>query len=548
MKLKFAVLAAILAIGATSIGAQALFPPQQTLDKITANGIRAHMEFLADDLLEGRGSGTRGYQLAANYVRAQFEQLGLEPAGDNGTYFQQVRLRQVRPVPEHDSFVIKRGDNSVELTFEKDFVMTGDSAREDTSASGAMVFVGYGVTAPDQHYDDYAGVDVKGKIVVAVVNAPPTFPSAERAFYSDELVKFRNAAAHGAIGCVGIWTGEQSKNTPWPAIIAFTHQPYMNWLDKNGAPNDYVPEIQVSTLVNEPAAQVLFASAPHTLDAAMASITAGKPLSFPLPGQLSLREGASFTPLESPNIAAVLTGSDPTLKNQYVVMTAHVDHVGIGDAVNGDAIYNGAVDNASGTAALLEIARAFAEGTERPKRSVIFLAVTGEEAGLLGSDFYAHYPTVPISQIVANVNMDGISVLYEFKDIVALGADHSTLVQPVEDVARHLSLEVSPDPMPEENFFIRSDQYSFVKQGVPALSISEGFKTVDPSLDGKKMQVDWIRTRYHTPQDDMQQPLNFKAARLCTQVLFAVGYEIANAPDRPHWNAGDIFGQRFGKK
>ncbi len=552
MKSKLAALsvatAVLLVLCAPSLHAQSLFPPQQDLDKITAAGIHAHMEFLADDLLEGRGTGTRGYQLAANYVRAEFEQLGLAPAGDNGTYFQQVRLRQVTPNPANDSLVIERGGQRTQLAFEKDYVMPGDSAHEDASASGGMVFVGYGVTAPDQHYDDYAGIDAKGKIVVTIFNAPPAFPSSVRAFYSDGFVKQRNAAAHGAIGIIGIWTGEQAKNTPWSAIIAFTHQPNMNWLDKNGTPNDYVPELRAKALVNGSSAEVFFAGAPHTLDQAMASITAAKPLSFPLEGRLDMRESAKFTALQSPNIAAVLPGSDPTLKNEYVILSAHVDHVGIGDAVNGDTIYNGAVDNASGTAALLEIAKAFAEGSQCPKRSVLFLAVTGEEAGLLGSDYFAHFPTVPIKQIAANVNMDGVSILYEFKDIVALGADHSTLAEPVDDVAHHLGLEVSPDPMPEENFFIRSDQYSFVKQGVPALTISEGFKTVDPALDGKKMQVDWIQTRYHTPQDDMQQPLNFKAARLCTEVLFAVGYEIANAPERPHWNPGDIFGQRFAKQ
>jgi Zn-dependent M28 family amino/carboxypeptidase len=194
------------------------------------------------------------------------------------------------------------------------------------------------------------------------------------------------------------------------------------------------------------------------------------------------------------------------------------------------------------------MAKVFAENPERPKRSIVFLAVTGEEAGLLGSDYFAHFPTVPIKQIAANVNMDGISLLYEFKDIVALGAEHSTLLAPVEDAAHHLGLELSPDPMPEENFFIRSDQYSFVKQGVPAVNISEGFKTVDPSLDGAKITAEWIRTRYHTPQDDMQQPLNFKAARLDTQVIFSVAYEIANTPVRPQWNKGDMFGDRFGKK
>jgi Peptidase family M28/PA domain len=534
-----------LAVSRPTCRAQSNFPPQSLLDRITAQGIRAHMEFLADDLLEGRGTGTRGYMLAANYVRAQFEQMGLEPAGEAGTYFQKVRVRQLTPLPERDSLVVTRDNHEEKFIFEKDYLMEGDPAHQDASVDGSMVFAGYGVTAPEAHYDDYAGIDVKGKIVVVVANAPASFPSSDRAYYSDDVNKLRNAAAHGAIGIIGIWAGEATKNTPWEQIINFFHQPIIHWIDQNGTPNDYVPEIRVSAFMNQKSAAMLFQGSAHTFDQAMASLQASKPLSFPLSGTVSMHEAARFTELESPNIAGILRGSDPRLKDEYVVFSAHLDHVGIGDPVNGDSIYNGAVDNASGSAALLEIARAFAASTERPKRSLLFLAVTGEEAGLLGSDFYARHPTVPLTQIVADINMDGVSLFYDFKDIVALGADHSSLNREVDDVAHHMGLESSPDPMPEENFFIRSDQYSFIKQGVPALSISEGFKTVDPSLDGRKISITWETTLYHTPQDDMKQPLNFVAARKCTQVILAVGYEVANSPGRPAWNQGDMFGQRF---
>ncbi|HKS81002.1 MAG TPA: M28 family metallopeptidase [Candidatus Acidoferrales bacterium] len=523
------------------------YPSKEMLDRITTQGIRANMSYLADDLLEGRGTGTRGYQLAAIYIRARFEELGLEAAGENGTYFQNIPFRQLKPVPEKDSLVIKRPDGSIKFAFEKDYLMAGDPLHQEASVEAPIVFAGYGVTAPEAHYDDYAGLDAKGKIVVLVLGAPPTFPSADRAFYSDDLVKARNAASHGAIGIIGIWAGEQTKNTPWKEIIRFFHQPVMNWLDDKGVPNDYVPEIKAGAFMNDQSAAALFKGSGHTFDEAMTSITAAKPLSFPLVGTATLHEAATYAESTSPNIAAVLRGSDPHLKDEYVVFSAHADHVGIGDPVNGDAIYNGAVDNASGTSALLEIARAFAGEHDRPKRSILFVAVTGEEAGLLGSDYFAKHPTVPISQIVADINMDGVSLFYDFKDIVALGADHSSLDDQVRDVARRMGLEVSPDPMPEENFFIRSDQYSFVKQGVPSLAITEGFKTVDPSLDGRKIAIQWETTRYHTPQDDMSQPLDFNAARKCTRVILAVGYEVAQAPQRPTWNSGDMFGQRFGR-
>ncbi len=246
---------------------------------------------------------------------------------------------------------------------------------------------------------------------------------------------------------------------------------------------------------------------------------------------------------ESPNIAAILPGSDPQLKNEYVVFTAHADHLGIGDPVNGDSIYNGAGDNASGTSALIEIARAFTRSQQPIRRSLLFIAVTGEEEGLLGSDYYANNPTVPLSQIVANVNMDEVSFLYDFKDIVPLGAEHSSLGAVADDVAHHMGLTVSPDPAPEEVYFVRSDQYSFVEQGVPSIYIGEGYQAVDPKLDGQKMQRDWETTRYHMPSDDMAQPLDFNALVKCTRVDLAVGYEIAQQTGRPHWNKGDFFEQ-----
>jgi len=524
------------------------YPPQQLLDRITAQGIRSHMEYLADDLLEGRGTGTRGYLLAANYIRAHFEQMGLKLAGDSGSYFQKIRFREVKPAPERDSLVIKRNNAEEKLVFEKDYLMSGHATHEDAKVEAPMVWVGYGVTVPELHYDDYAGIDARGKIIVAVRGAPSSLPSSDRAVYSDGIRKARNAAAHGAIGRITIWAGEIAKQVPWEQVVHFYHSPSMYWLDEKDNPNDYVPEILATALVNGQFAEPLFRGSGHTLDEAMASLNANKPMSFALSGTASLHDVARFSEKESPNVAAILPGSDSQFKNEYVVFTAHADHMGIGEPIKGQTIYHGAADNASGTAALLEIARAFAESGPRPKRSLLFVAVTGEEMGLLGSDYFAHHPTVPIEQIAANINMDGVSLFYDFRDIVALGAEHSTLDRQIRDVAQHMGLEVSPDPMPEQVFFIRSDQYSFVKRGVPAVMIGEGFKTVDPTLDGKKIFLDWMSTHYHTPQDDMTQPLNFDAARKCTQINLAVGYEVAEAADRPHWNSGDTFGKLFANK
>ena len=291
----------------------------------------------------------------------------------------------------------------------------------------------------------------------------------------------------------------------------------------------------------------LFEGARKSLKQALDDASQSKPQGFSLPGEAKIHLTTRFTPATSPNIAAVLPGSDPALKNEYVVFSAHLDHLGIGESIKGDVIYNGALDNASGSSAMLEIARAFSELPTAPRRSILFLAVTGEEAGLLGSDYFAHNPTVPVAQIVANVNMDGVALLYDFRDIVGIGSEHSSLSRELADVARHMNLEVSPDPMPEEVFFVRSDQYSFVQQGVPAVFLSEGFKTVDPKLNGKSISLEWESTTYHTPQDDMKQPLNFDAAAKFARIDLAIGYEVAQETERPHWNPGDFFLTRFGK-
>ena len=524
------------------------FPPAETVAQIRPKGIHADMAFLADDLLEGRGTGTRGYMLAAKYIASQFEQLGLKPAGEHGTYFQNVRFRQFAIVSEKSSVIIKRNGQEHPLRFEVDYVTGGDALYPDTSLDAPAAFVGYGVTAPEFKYDDYAGADVKGKIAVMIYGAPGKFPDAPRAHYSSSEIKLQTAVRHGAVGIVSVWAGPLTDRIPFKSLLRFYHSPHMRWLDEKGVPSDTNPQIRGSFMLNRDSAAPLFEGAAKPWTAALEAAIASQPQSFPLPVNIALHIVSSYSEVESPNIAGVLTGSDPELKNQYVVFTAHADHLGIGNPVNGDAIYNGAADDASGVAGILAIARAMAALKTPPKRSLMFLAVAGEEEGLLGSDYYAQHPTVPISQIVADVNLDGLTLFYDFRDIVPMGAEHSTISAEVNDVARHLGVEVSPDPAPEEVYFIRSDQYSFVKQGVPSVFISEGYKTVDPKLDGKQISEDWEAHYYHMPGDDMNQPnLHFDVAAKSARIHMAVGYEIAQAPEKPHWNPGDFFGS-FAKR
>jgi Zn-dependent M28 family amino/carboxypeptidase len=280
-----------------------------------------------------------------------------------------------------------------------------------------------------------------------------------------------------------------------------------------------------------------------------AAANAGRQLSFDLPWTFKYRGVTNWKDTQSPNVVAKLPGSDPTLREEYVVYTAHLDHLGIGKPVNGDGIYNGALDNGSGSADLLEVARAFSRMNPRPRRSILFVSVTGEEAGLLGSDYFAHYPTVKKSSIVANVNMDEDLMLWPLKDVIVYGADHSSLGREVNEAAARLHLTVSPDTQPEQVFFIRSDQYSFVKQGIPAVFPVPGFKSDDAKINPAKIFAKWEQTRYHQPSDDMNQPgLDFAEAARFARFNLLVGYLVAQKTERPTWKKGDFFGEHYGKK
>ena len=546
-----AVLLALIVIPLALLARLLAAPPdraeEEAMKRIRPESLRAHIRFLADNSLEGRGTGTRGHELAAKYVAAQFEAMGLAPGGANGSYFQPVPLRKVELVQEQSSLTILQNGKEQAFSYGEDFLMRGDPLRTENTLESPVVLAGYGVTAPELNYDDYAGTDVRGKIVVYLSGAPAKFPPTLRAYFSSGPVKAAAAASHGAIGMLQMLTLEDEKRQPWQFRVNQFRFPAIRWLDANGVPNDARPEIRGQATLSRSGAEALFAGAPKSLDDVLASASAGQASAFPLSATAKLRTVSRHTPLESPNVLGMLHGSDPKLRDEYVVYTAHADHLGIGRPVDGDAIYNGMLDNASGTAALLEVARAFASLSRPPKRSVLFVVVTGEEAGLLGSDFFAHSPTVPLERIVANVNIDGIPGLYPLRDVVPFGAEHSSLGEVVRQSANRLELEVSPDPMPEEVFFIRSDQYSFVRQGVPAVFLTEGFKTGDPKLDGGALTRQWLQTRYHTPKDDVTQPFDYNPGAKFAQLNFLIGYQIAQQSQRPTWNKGDFFGEKFGR-
>jgi hypothetical protein len=518
--------------------------------------IRAHIRFLADSLLQGRAPGTPGYDIAARYVATELEGMGLHP-GVSGSWFQAVPLQKAVTDTAASSLVLTVNGKEQKLADAKDYVLStwfsNPAGKGETKAeadvSAPVVFVGFGVTAPDQKYDDYAGVDVHGKLVLMISGAPSPFPSTERAYYSDGIVKAKNAVAHGAVGELSIMLPEDWKRYPWEWLVPQVQVGEMHWLDKSGAPHDFFPELRGNALFSEHEGELLFAGAPKTLDQVLVTARAGKPQGFALPVTAHVHTVAAQAVIQSSNIIGELKGSDPKLRDQYVVYTAHVDHLGICPPVEGDNVCHGALDNASGTATLLEIARAYSRLPQPPRRSVLFVFVTGEEMGLLGSDYFAHFPTVPLKSIVANVNIDGApGSFFPMKDVVALGAEHSTLGDEVASAAKQMGYELSPDPMPEEVSFIRSDQYSFVLQGVPAVDVEDGVKSTDPKIDGLAVIKKWLVTRYHTPLDNMEQPIDFDSTAKGAVMNFLVGYQVAQHDAAPTWNKGDFFGTTFGPR
>jgi hypothetical protein len=518
------------------------------MQSIRPEAIRGDMRFLSDDSLEGRGTGTRGHEIAAKFMAAEFEAMGLSPAGEEGTYFQTVPFRSARVDEAKTSLTLIRSGQTQNLVFRQDYIAVGIPGRAESTVEAPVVYAGFGVTAPDQNYDDYKGIDAKGKIV-AFVRGAPKFDSALKAQYSSMEVKKANAVAHGAVGVISIYDPVAESLYSFHQRASALSFPNMAWLDKENQPNDFFPELKGEAILSLPMAKKFFEGSGHTADEVFAAAKEGKSLAFPMTVTARIHNQSELNDVKSPNVAAKLEGSDPALKNEYLVYSAHLDHLGIGEPVNGDKIYNGALDNASGCAIMLEVARAFVKMNPRPKRSILFVAVTGEEKGLLGSDYFAHYPTVSKSAVVANVNMDEDVMLWPLRDIIAYGAEHSSLEGVAERAAKRLNLSVSPDPAPEETIFIRSDQYTFVKQGIPSIFPVAGFKSTDPAIDPAAIFKKWEQTKYHAPQDDMQQPgLDFDQAVKYAQFIFLCGWLVTQDAARPKWNAKDFFGEHYGKK
>lgn len=515
---------------------------EQASLKIEENTLRAHVKFLSDDLLEGRGPGSRGGMLAAKYIASQFEALGLEPAGIDRGYFQFVQMIGSRPDPSN-RLIVKTGAGASEFKFGDDFVAGSDVEQTEVAVNGDLVFVGYGVSAPEANWDDYKGVDVKGKVLLMMVNDPPAtatepnlFGGKALTYYGRWTYKYEEAARRGAAGAILIHTNE-SAGYGWSVVRNSWGAERFGLL-----PDASTPILKMKSWVTDEAARKIVQAGGFNLDQLRQSAASRSFKPVTLNAKIDTVLRSQVQRLSSPNVVGIYRGNDPTLKSEYVVYSAHWDHLGIRPDQSGDNIYNGAVDNATGIAGILAIAKACSSLNIKPKRSILFIATTAEEQGLLGAEYYARNPLVPLKDTVANINIDSMNVLGQTTDVTPLGADRSTLGKFIEEVAKESNITISPDARPEQGSFYRSDHFPFAKAGVPAVNFEPGSKFVGHSEKwGEEQFADYNQHRYHQPADEYSPNWDFGGMAQQARLAFLIGLRIANAVETPQWNKGDEF-------
>jgi Zn-dependent M28 family amino/carboxypeptidase len=510
------------------------------MSEISATRIRAHVKFLSSDLLEGRGVGSRGGDLATEYIATQLALAGAKPAGDNGTYFQNLTLASVEPVGPGQLTATTADGRAISFRWLDDFVGLSNLQQEDAAFDAEAVFVGHGITAPEYQWDDYKDTDVRGKVVVMFTNEPPSddpafFTGRALTYYGRWTYKYEEATRRGAVAAILIHTtptasygwdvlratgrgDAQVKRTPGAAALAFA-----GWMTQ--ASGD-----KIAAAVGKTSEELL----------KMADTRGFK--AIPLPMRFRGRFQSKIHDIETRNVVAKIEGSDPVLKNEAVVFSAHWDHLGIGEAVNGDSIYNGAADNATGVAMILEMARAWAMLPEKPRRSAIFLAVAAEESGLLGSEYYGQHPVVPAGKTAAALNFDMFMPFGRASDVVLTGAERTSLYPIVEEAARRFHLTIKPDPRPEAGTYYRSDHFSFARVGIPSFSIDGGDDLVGkPAGTGKRLFDDFEEHHYHQPSDEYREDWDFSGMEEYARFGFLIGVNVANSAKMPTWRTGDEF-------
>jgi Zn-dependent M28 family amino/carboxypeptidase len=513
--------------------------PAQISD-ISGERIRADVKFLSSDLLEGRGVGDRGGQIATEYIATQFALIGAKPAGDNGTYFQKVPLVGVQTAPDAQ-LTASAKEGSVALKYLTDFVGSDQRQQPSEQYDAEAVFVGHGIVAPEFGWDDFKGVDVRNKILVLFTNEPDStdpkfFGGPALTYYGRWTYKYEEGARKGALGVIIIHT-TPTAGYGWDVVRSSwgREKSYVRWTPGQ-------PALALAAWVTSDAGSRMLALSGHTIDELLKLSNSRDfrpmPLGIRIRGQLR----STVREQDTRNVAAEIPGSDPELKSQAVVFSAHWDHLGIGDPVNGDRIYNGAVDNATGCGILLEIARAWAALPQKPRRSAIFVAVTAEEAGLLGSEYYAGHPAVPSGKTAVNLNFDGFNPVGRTADVSVTGAERTTLWPVVEEAARRMDLVIKPEAHPEQGHYYRSDHFSFAHAGVPAFSISQGAQFVGkPASYGEQLFHEFNEKHYHQPSDEYHDDWDFSGLEQMARLGMLIGVNTANLDALPTWKPGDEF-------
>lgn len=538
----------VVAIGITGFSQQR----RRANASLNEQAIRAHIKFLSSDLLEGRGTGARGGEIAANYIAAQMEGLGLKGAGANGSFFQPVSLVGVKADP-NTKLIISGRNGKESFKFADDYVAFTGAQTDEVDVDADLVFVGYGINAPEQRWNDYKGepADYRGKILVMFVNDPPA-PSDEPNLFGGKVLtyygrwtyKYEEAARRGAAGVILLHT-DQSAGYPW-SVVRTSNGAWRFDIARNAGDN--IPFLKVRSWVTDEAAQKMMKLAGQDLDdlRAKAALRSFQPVPLNLKGKIDLK--SEVKRVQAPNVVGILAGRDPKLRAEYVVYSAHWDHLGVGAPdKTGDTIYNGAVDNASGVASVLAIAEALTKlpPAQRPRRSSLFLFPTAEEQGLLGAEWYSNHPLVPVEKTAANVNLDSMNVLGITHDFIPLGAERSTLKGVVEAVARESGMRVSPDARPEQGSFYRSDHFPFAKVGVPSISLKEGNDYVGHSKEWGQEQFRAYNTaHYHQPSDEYSDSWDFRGMLQEAEIAMTIGRRIADMEPMPRFNPGDEFAKK----
>ena len=512
----------------------------QALETINPERIRAHVRFLSHDLLEGRGTGQRGGDIAAEYIATQFALYGLKPAGDNGTYLQKVPMVGITPSQETTFSLIPASGSRMTLKVLEDYVSYDQTQQPQSDVDAPIVYVGYGIHAPEYNWDDYKDTDVRGKVLLMLVSEPASddpkfFKGKALTYYGRWTYKYEEAARRGAVGVLLIHQNEMA-SYPWE-VVRNSNSGEKSYLKLDGT-----PKLKAAAWIQLGVARKLVNGAGLNLEKLMSDAQTREFKPVALPAKLQAHIFSKIRPFESNNVIAELPGSDAKLRNEAVLYTAHYDHLGIRPDMPGDNIYNGANDNATGCGVLLELARAFGQAAQKPRRSILFASVTGEEQGLLGSEYLGKHPPFPAGRITLDLNYDDLPPLGSPEEVEVSGAERTTFYRIVEATAKDFRLTIRPDAHPEAGHFYRSDHFSLARVGIPSFSINEGlkYKGHDEAW-GLQQDQEYNEKHYHQPSDEYRPDMDFTGDATMARFGFILGWQAASLPKVVNWEKGDEF-------